>query len=72
MNARVQDTTVSEDTEKQKTTHGKGATMPVLAADKYAELVLANLTEFDPEYIKLGSMERLASGAPGSRGSFTI
>jgi hypothetical protein len=37
----------------QQTTYGAGATMPVLAADKYAQVILPNLTEFDPESIKL-------------------
>ncbi len=34
-------------------TYGKHATMPVLAADQYAEVILPDLTEFDPETIKL-------------------
>lgn len=33
--------------------YGKHATMPVLAADQYAEVVLPNLTMFNPEDIKL-------------------
>ena len=33
--------------------YGKHATMPVLAADQYAEVILPDLTEFDPETIKL-------------------
>lgn len=33
--------------------YGKHATMPVLASDQYAEVVLPALTEFDPETIKL-------------------
>ena len=33
--------------------YGKHATMPVLASDQYAEVVLPNLTMFDPESIKL-------------------
>lgn len=36
-----------------KENYGKGATMPVLAADKYAEVILPNLTEFNPETVKL-------------------
>lgn len=36
-----------------KRQYGKHATMPVLAADNYAEVILPNLTEFDPENIKL-------------------
>jgi len=35
------------------TTYGKHATMPVLASDQYAEVILPELTEFDPETIKL-------------------
>ena len=34
-------------------TFGRNATMPVLASDKYAEVVLPDLQEFDPEGIKL-------------------
>lgn len=52
VNARVQDKVGGDNKTTQKT-YGKGATMPVLAADKYAEVVLPNLTEFDPEQIKL-------------------
>ena len=33
--------------------YGKHATMPVLAADQYAEVILPDLTEFNPEDIKL-------------------
>ena len=33
--------------------YGRNATMPVLAADKYAEVVLPDLLEFNPENIKL-------------------
>lgn len=36
-----------------RTAYGKHATMPVLASDQYAEVVLPNLTEFDPSTIKL-------------------
>lgn len=35
------------------TTYGKHATMPVLAADQYAEVILPDLTEFNPDDIKL-------------------
>ena len=35
------------------TQYGKHATMPVLAADQYAQVILPDLTEFDPENIKL-------------------
>ena len=38
---------------KAKKTYGTHATMPVLAADKYAEIELPNLPEFNPEDIKL-------------------
>ena len=46
------------DTEKggttaKSTTYGKHATMPVLASDQYAEVILPDLLEFDPETIKL-------------------
>jgi hypothetical protein len=37
----------------KNTTYGRNATMPVLAADRYAEVILPNLTEFNPEDIKL-------------------
>ena len=33
--------------------YGKHATMPVLSADQYAEVILPDLTEFNPEDIKL-------------------
>ena len=33
--------------------YGKHATMPVLAADQYAEVILPDLTEFNPDDIKL-------------------
>lgn len=36
-----------------KRNYGKHATMPVLASDQYAEVVLPDLAEFDPETIKL-------------------
>ena len=36
-----------------RTTYGKHATMPVLASDQYAEVVLPDLTEFNPDDIKL-------------------
>ena len=35
------------------TTYGKHATMPVLASDQYAQVVLPELREFDPTTIKL-------------------
>ena len=35
------------------TTYGKHATMPVLAADNYAEVILPDITEFNPDDIKL-------------------
>ena len=34
-------------------TYGRNATMPVLASDKYAEVILPELPEFNPEEIKL-------------------
>jgi hypothetical protein len=34
-------------------TYGVHQTMPLLAADKYAEVVIPDLQEFDPEQIKL-------------------
>ena len=37
----------------QRKAYGKHATMPILAADQYAEVILPDLTEFDPESIKL-------------------
>ena len=37
----------------QSKTYGKHATMPILAADQYAEVILPDLTEFNPEEIKL-------------------
>ena len=36
-----------------KVTYGAHATMPVMAADKYAQVVLPNLKEFNPDEIKL-------------------
>ena len=50
-NPRVSDK--AEQPAKRVTTYGKHATMPVLASDQYAEVILPNLTEFDPESIKL-------------------
>jgi len=50
-NPRVQDKTNKG--LKPRTTYGKHATMPILAADQYAEVILPNLTEFNPENIKL-------------------
>jgi len=38
---------------QRKATYGKHATMPVLASDQYAEVILPNLTEFNPDDIKL-------------------
>jgi hypothetical protein len=40
-------------TQVQAKTYGKHATMPILASDQYAEVILPDLTEFDPESIKL-------------------
>jgi len=37
----------------QSKTYGKHATMPILASDQYAEVILPDLTEFNPEEIKL-------------------
>ena len=37
----------------QSKTYGKHATMPILAADQYAEVILPDLSEFNPEDIKL-------------------
>jgi len=51
-NPRVENKVQSYKPEAKKT-YGTHATMPVLAADKYAEVVLPNLTQFDPETIKL-------------------
>ena len=51
-NPRVQDKVETTETQKH-TTYGKNATMPVLAADRYAEVILPNLKEFNPENIKL-------------------
>ena len=53
-NPRVQSQTGNGLQQPQKATaYGKHATMPVLAADQYAEVILPDLTEFDPETIKL-------------------
>lgn len=41
------------DAGNEKKTYGAHATMPVLAADKYAEIELPDLPEFDPNEIKL-------------------
>ena len=50
-NPRVQD---KVETQKEtKTNYGTHATMPVLASDKYADVILPNLTMFKPEDIKL-------------------
>tara|TARA_R100000951_G_scaffold107998_1_gene103881 strand:- start:5552 stop:6517 length:966 start_codon:yes stop_codon:yes gene_type:complete len=54
-NPRVQEKTGDAVTKQPRkaTMYGKHATMPVLAADQYAEVILPNLTEFNPESIKL-------------------
>jgi hypothetical protein len=53
-NPRVSDKTGGKAI-KQPTnvTYGKHATMPVLASDQYAQVILPDLTEFDPATIKL-------------------
>ena len=51
-NPRVSTTAATEPAQGKKA-FGKHATMPVLASDQYAEVVLPDLTEFDPETIKL-------------------
>lgn len=56
--ANVGSTNPRVDAQKTSTTaqpkaYGKHATMPILASDQYAEVVLPDLTEFDPETIKL-------------------
>ena len=51
-NPRVTSTT-NNDAPQKATTYGKHATMPVLASDQYAQVILPNLTEFNPEDIKL-------------------
>lgn len=53
VNPRVQDKTTKGESQGKAVTYGRHATMPVLAADKYAEVILPNLTEFDPTQIKL-------------------
>lgn len=50
-NPRVQDKTQSA--APSATVYGKHATMPVLAADRYAKVELPNLPEFNPDNIKL-------------------
>ena len=35
------------------TTYGKHATMPVLASDNYAQVILPDITEFQPSELKL-------------------
>ena len=40
-------------TQSKTTTYGKHATMPVLASDCYAEVILPEITEFQPSTIKL-------------------
>ena len=53
-NPRVQtDSNTGNAQQPKAKAYGKHATMPVLAADQYAEVVLPDLTEFDPETIKL-------------------
>lgn len=49
-NPRLQDKVQPKN---QKQTFGSGATMPVLASDKYSQVVLPNLGYFNPEEIKL-------------------
>lgn len=39
--------------EQKATAYGKHATMPVLAADNYAQVILPDLLEFNPAEIKL-------------------
>ncbi len=51
-NPRVRDKVGEANPTKAKT-FGKHATMPVLAADQYAEVILPDLGMFDPETIKL-------------------
>ena len=43
----------NQETPAAKKTYGCHATMPVLAADKYAEVELPNLDEFNPEELKI-------------------
>lgn len=45
--------TVQQKAQTQSGTYGRGATMPVLSSDKYAQVVLPELQEFDPDVIKL-------------------
>jgi len=52
-NPRVSAEQKTEGVQKSSTTYGKHATMPVLAADNYAEVVLPDLQMFNPEDIKL-------------------
>ena len=56
-NPRVQDktqpTTAGQNGLPQGKVYGKHATMPVLASDRYAEVILPDLTEFDCNNIKL-------------------
>ena len=53
-NPRVQDKTSDKSAQPSKAkVYGKHATMPVLASDLYAEVILPDLTEFNPETIKL-------------------
>ena len=52
-NPRVSAQVGAPQTGMHTTHYGKHATMPVLAADQYAEVVLPDLTEFQPDGIKL-------------------
>ena len=52
-NPRVQTATAEKPAAPVSTTYGKHATMPVLASDQYAQVILPDLTEFDPSTIKL-------------------
>ena len=53
-NPRVtQQQTSTAATRQPQKAYGKHATMPVLASDQYAEVILPDLTEFDPQDIKL-------------------
>mgnify|MGYP001417075723 FL=1 len=53
-NPRVEsDRDTADPSARRNVTYGRNATMPVLSADRYAEVVLPALKEFNPEDIKL-------------------
>ena len=72
-NPRVSDKTNGAPAQQPKAaTYGKHATMPVLASAQYAQVILPDLTEFNPDDLKLdGTVVAVGKRRTGKSWVFT-